>query len=109
MRDLPRHAFVPAQLRPFAYFDVPLPVGHDQNISQPFPIALMIELVDTKATDVVFETGTGASYQAAILSKLAKQVLSVEVVVPLARRTQSLIAEMSCENEEIRHADGFYG
>ena len=109
MRDVPRHAFVPPQLRPYAYFDVPLPVGHDQNISQPFLIALMIELVDIKATDVVFETGTGAGYQAAILSKLAKQVFSVEVVAPLARRAQSLIAEMGYENVEIRHADGFYG
>jgi len=59
-------------LQPYAYFDVPLPVRHDQNISQPSLIALMIELTDIKETDVVFETGTGAGYQAAILSKLAK-------------------------------------
>ena len=69
----------------------------------------MIELADIKETDVVFETGTGAGYKAAVLSKLAEQIFSVEVVVPLARRAQSLIAEMSYENEEIRHADGFYG
>ena len=87
----------------------PLPDRHDQNISQPSLIALMIELADIKETDVVFETGTGAGYQAAILSKLAKQVFSVEVVLPFARCAQSLIAEMSYENEEIRHADGFYG
>jgi len=109
MRDVPRHKFVPPPLRAYAYFDVPLPVGHEQNISQPFLIALMIELADIKASDIVFETGTGAGYQAAILSKLAKQVFSVEVVAPLAKRAQTLIAEMGYENVEIRHADGFYG
>ena len=67
----------------------------------------MIELADIKETDVVFETGTGAGYQAAILSKLAKQVFSVEVVASLARRAQSLITEMGYENVETRHADGF--
>jgi protein-L-isoaspartate O-methyltransferase len=72
IRDVPRDAFVTPQLRPYAYFDVPLPVRLDQNISQPSLIALMIELADIKETDVVFETGTGAGYQAAILSKLAK-------------------------------------
>ncbi|MEC8201264.1 MAG: protein-L-isoaspartate(D-aspartate) O-methyltransferase, partial [Pseudomonadota bacterium] len=77
-------------MRPYAYFDVPLPVRDDQNISQPSLIALMIELADIKETDVVFETGTGAGYQAAILSKLAEQIFSAEVVVPLARRAQSL-------------------
>ena len=109
IRDVPRDAFVTPQLRPYAYFDVPLPVRDDQNISQPSLIALMIELADIKETDVVFETGTGAGYQAAVLSKLAEQIFSVEVVVPLARRAQSLIAEMSYENERICHADGFYG
>ena len=109
MQNVPRDAFAPPQLWPYAYFDISLPVGHDLNISQPSLIALMIELVDIKATDVVFENGTGAAYQAAILSKLAKQVFSVEVVAPLARRAQSLIAKMGYENEEIRHADSFYG
>ena len=69
IRDVPRDAFVTPQLRPYAYFDVPLPVRLDQNISQPSLIALMIELVDIKETDVVFETGTGAGYQAAISVK----------------------------------------
>ena len=73
LTEVPRHAFVPDEFRPFAYFDIPLPVGHEQNIAQPFLIALMTALAKIDPDDVVFETGTGAGYHAAILSRLARQ------------------------------------
>ena len=107
--NVPRHEFVPEPLQPLAYFDVPLPVGHEQNISQPFLIALMTHLVRIEADDVVFETGTGAGYQAAILSKLAKQVFSVEVVAPLAAAAAERLKRLGYANIEVRHADGYYG
>lgn len=109
MREVPRHAFVPEKLRPFAYFDVPLPVGHEQNIAQPFLIALMTHLARVGPRDVVFETGTGAGYHAALLSKLAGQVYSVEVVAPLAEAAAGKLRELGYANVEVRTADGYYG
>lgn len=109
LSEIPRHEFVPEELRPFAYFDIPLPVGHEQNTSQPYLIALMTALAEIKKTDRVFETGTGAGYHAAILSRLAKQVYSVEVVKPLADKAARLLNDMGFDNVDVRHADGFYG
>ena len=93
MRDIPRHEFVPEKLRPFSYFDIPLPVGYAQNTSQPYLIALMTQLAGVDKNNRVFETGTGSGYHAAILSRLA------------ARRLE----KMGYTNIEVRHADGFYG
>ena len=107
--EVPRHAFVPDEFRPFAYFDIPLPVGHDQIIAQPFVIALMTALAKIDPDDVVFETGTGAGYHAAILSRLARKVYSVEVVKPLAASAAERLGEMGYDNVDVRHADGFYG
>jgi len=106
---VPRHAFVPKPLRPLAYADVPLPVGHGQNISQPFVIALMTQLARVGKDDVVFETCTGAGYQAAILSLLAKRVYSVEYVEALARTAAVTIERLGYLNVEIRVGDGYYG
>jgi len=96
------YAVVPEPLRHLAYADIPLPVGHGQNISQPFVIALMTQLARVKKDDVVFETGTGAGYQAAILSLLAKRVYSVEYVEALARNaavTLDTITAVLCDAE----------
>ena len=109
MREVPRHEFVPENLKPFAYLDTPLPVGHDQNIAQPFLVALMTHLVRIAPTDVVFETGTGAGYHAAILSKLAAKICSVETIRPLADTAAKRLERLGYRNVTVRSGDGFYG
>src|SRR6266567_9633948 len=84
MGKVPRHAFVPIELQPYAYDNIPLPIGFDKTISQPFIVALMTDLLDISADDVVLEIGTGAGYQAAILAELAGKVFSIEVIDELA-------------------------
>jgi protein-L-isoaspartate(D-aspartate) O-methyltransferase len=81
---VPRHLFVPDALAMLAYDDEALPIGHGQTISQPFIVALMTELADVAPDDVVLEIGTGSGYQAAILSRLAREVHSIEVIADLA-------------------------
>ena len=109
MRAVPRHAFVPQELRPFAYSDGPLPVGYDQNIASPFLIALMTQLAALQPGDVVYETGTGAGYHAAVLSNLAARVYSVEVVEPLAREGAVTLKQLGFDNVTARQGDGYYG
>lgn len=109
MRDVPRHAFVPEPLQPFAYRHHALPVGHDQNIAAPFLVALMTHLIEPQADDVVFETGTGAGYHAAVLSELVAEVRSVELVEPLARRAAEVLAELGHDNVQVRVGDGYDG
>ena len=74
MGKVPRHEFVPIELRPYAYANIPLPIGFDKTISQPFIVALMTDLLDISADDTVLEIGTGLGYQAAILAQLARKV-----------------------------------
>jgi protein-L-isoaspartate(D-aspartate) O-methyltransferase len=109
MARVPRHEFVPAEFRPFAYLDVPLPLGHGQNISQPFIIALMTHLARIRPDDVVFETGTGAGYHAAILALLAKRVYSVEYVETFVAPAAALLDRLGYHNVEVHAADGYYG
>ncbi len=109
MREVPRHAFVPEPLQRYAYSDQPLPVGHDQNISSPFLIALMTQLAELDDKDVVFETGTGAGYHAAVLSRLAAEVYSVEVVEPLAHEVGPRLKDLGYANVRAKHGDGYYG
>jgi protein-L-isoaspartate(D-aspartate) O-methyltransferase len=106
---VPRHEFVPPQLRPFAYLDIPLPVSREQNIAQPFLIALMTQLVRVTKDDIVFETGTGAGYHAAILTHLAKQVYSVDVVAPLATAAGDKLRKLGYTGVEVQASDGYYG
>ncbi len=80
MSKIPRHEFVPVELRPYAYLNRPLPVGCGKTISQPFIIAIMTDLLEPQADDVVLEVGTGVGYQAAILAELVQQVYSVEFI-----------------------------
>lgn len=109
MRTVPRHAFVPLELQSFAYGNHPLPVGHEQNLAAPLLVALMTHLVAPKPTDIVFETGTGAGYHAAVLSLLVREVYSVEVVDPLAMRARTLLADLNYRNVETMAGDGYYG
>src|SRR5215471_12087101 len=79
MAKVPRHDFVPFELQPYAYANIPLPIGFDKTISQPFIVALMTDLLELGEDDVVLEIGTGLGYQAAILAELARKVFSIEM------------------------------
>jgi protein-L-isoaspartate(D-aspartate) O-methyltransferase len=109
MREVPRHAFVPEPLRPYAYGNHPLPLGHEQNLAAPLLAALMTHLAAIEPGDVVFETGTDIGYQAAVLSHLAADVYSVEVVEPLAEQAARLLKDMQYDNVHTRAGDGYYG
>ena len=109
LRKVPRHLFVPEPFRPYAYGGDPLPLGYEQNIASPFLVALMTHLAEPQAGQVVFETGTGAGYHAAVLSRLAVQVYSVEVVEPLARQAAEKLDELGFTNAMVRQGDGYYG
>ena len=80
MRNVPRHEFVPFELQSYAYTNVPLPIGFNKTISQPFIVALMTDLLDISANDAVLEIGTGLGYQTAILAQLAREVYSIEII-----------------------------
>ncbi len=107
--NVPRHLYVPPQLQAVAYHDVPIPLGHGQNISTPFLVALMTDLAEVTPDDVVFETGTGAGYHAAILGELCRQVYSVEVIEPLAEKAAAILKNQGVRNVEIRAGDGYFG
>lgn len=109
MGEVPRHEFVPEPLRMFAYVDTPLPVGQDQSLAMPYLVALMTHLADIGPDDTVFETGTGAGYHAAVLSRLARRVVSVEVVAPLALKAADLLKRLGHDNVTVTAADGYYG
>lgn len=107
--EVPRHLFVPEPFRPYAYGGDPLPLGYEQNIASPFLVALMTHLAEPRAGQVVFETGTGAGYHAAVLSRLTVQVYSVEVVEPLALRASEKLNKLGFTNATVRQGDGYYG
>ena len=109
MARVPRDAFVPAELKSRAYDNNALPIGRGQTISQPFIVALMTDLLETEADDVILEIGTGSGYQAAVLSQLVKQVYSLEIVPELAEHSARLLAEQGCANVEVLCADGTRG
>lgn len=109
MARIPRHDFVPAVLKPFAYHDTPLPIGFDKTISQPFIVALMTDLLDPKPDETVLEVGTGLGYQSAILADLARQVWSVEIVEELASEAEARLRQLGCDNVTIRIGDGSKG
>jgi len=88
MAKVPRHEFVPIELQPFAYANIPLPIGFNKTISQPFIVALMTDLLDVSADDAVLEIGTGLGYQAAILAQLAREVYSIEVIEELGQQAK---------------------
>jgi protein-L-isoaspartate(D-aspartate) O-methyltransferase len=109
MGRVPRHRFVPATQHAAAYDNRPLPIGEGQTISQPFVVALMTDLLDPKAGDVVLEVGTGSGYQAAVLAELVTKVHTIEIVEPLARRAMHLLDELGYRNVEVRIGDGYNG
>lgn len=109
LRAVPREAFVPANLRHRAYGNHPLPIGHAQTISQPYIVALMTDLIRPGADDVVLEIGTGSGYQTAILSRLVRQVYSLEIVAELAREAEERLQRLRCTNVEVRCGNGRQG
>ena len=109
MSDVPRHEFVPAAMRPFAYMNGPLPIRHGQTISQPFIVAYMTQALELTKEDRVLEIGTGSGYQAAILGKLCKAVYTIEIVPELAHSAQQLLARLGFENVHVKAGDGYLG
>ncbi len=109
MGRVARHEFVPAELRPHAYIDHPLPIGFGKTISQPFMVALMTDLLDVQASDSVLELGTGLGYQAAVLADLAEQVYTVEIIGELALAARSRLEDLGYANVEVRLGDGSKG
>ena len=106
---VPRERFVPAHLADRAYENRPLPIGHEQTISQPFIVALMTELIDPKPADRVLEIGTGSGYQAAVLAELVARVYTIEIVRPLGERAAELLKTLGYRNIEVRIGDGYLG
>lgn len=109
MREVPRHKFVPEHLRDEAYADHPLPIGGGQTISQPYIVALMTERLGLTGDEKVLEIGTGSGYQAAVLSKLAGVVHTVELRPELAESAGKTFREMGIENVILHVGDGTLG
>ncbi len=109
MRKVPRHLFVPIQMRLEAYEDHPLPIGEGQTISQPYIVGIMSELLRLTGEERVLEVGTGLGYQAAVLAELAEEVYSIEIIEPLARRASATLLELGYTGVVVRAGDGYLG
>lgn len=109
MEAVPRHLFVPDAYRDEAYGDHPLPIGYGQTISQPYVVALMSELLELEPGDRVLEIGTGSAYHAAVLSHLAEEVYTIEIVDELAHRAEDTLEELGYDNVHVRSGDGYRG
>ena len=110
MRQTPRHAFVTQDMLDMAYADRPLPIGHDQTISQPYIVAFMTQALRLGgAGEKVLEVGTGLGYQAAVLSHIADRVFTIERVPELAEKAQQLLQSLEYGNIEVRCGDGTAG
>jgi protein-L-isoaspartate(D-aspartate) O-methyltransferase len=109
MSKVPRHLFVPPELRDRAYDNTPLPIGLGQTISQPFIVAYMTEALQVTREHTVLEIGTGSGYQAAVLAELAREVLTIEIVGALADRSRAALAEAGYRNVTVRTGNGYLG
>jgi protein-L-isoaspartate(D-aspartate) O-methyltransferase len=109
MRRVPRHLFVPAELRDQAYDNHPLPIGYGQTISQPYIVALMTQELEVQAGDRVLEIGTGSGYQAAVLAELGVEVYTIEIIGPLAEAAAERLKRLGYGGVHTRHADGYWG
>ena len=106
---VPRHEFVPEDLRPSAYANRPLPIGHGQTISQPYIVALMTHLLGIEPGERVLEIGTGSGYQAAVLAEMVAQVHTIEIVEPLAEQAMRRLVRLGYDTVRTRLGDGYYG
>jgi protein-L-isoaspartate(D-aspartate) O-methyltransferase len=107
MGDIPREMFVTSLDRGYAYRDTPLGIACGQTISQPFVVAYMTEQLDLQPQHRVLEIGTGSGYQAAILSKLCREVVTLERFRTLADRAKLVLKELGCSNVDVILGDGF--
>jgi protein-L-isoaspartate(D-aspartate) O-methyltransferase len=109
MRRVPRHVFVPEEVRGEAYRNSPLLIGHNQTISQPFIVAHMTEMLELQRDQKVLEIGTGSGYQAAVLAELCDNVYTVEIIPPLGRQAESLLRELGYDRVHVKIGDGYEG
>jgi len=109
MGDVPRHLFVAEDLRDEAYMDGPLPIGFGQTISQPYIVAYMTEVLKVEQHHSVLEVGTGCGYQAAILSTLARNIVSLERIKELAESAQRRLQELGYTNVDVINTNGWHG
>ena len=108
-RAVDRHRYVPEKWRHLAYADRPLPIGHDQTISQPYIVAFMTQALGLEKTDRVLEIGTGSGFQAAILAEIVDQVYTIEIIPELGRRAEQTLARAGYDNIAVRIGDGYQG
>lgn len=109
MEKVPRHLFVPENLRKQAYDDGPLPIGFGQTISQPYIVAYMTQQLRLSGKEKVLEIGTGSGYQAAILAELAAEVYTIEIIPELGRRAEATLRSLGYLNVHVRIGDGYLG
>ena len=109
MEKVPRHEFVPIELRGFAYVNSPLPIGYGKTISQPYMNALMADLLEAQPDDVVLEVGTGFGYHAAILAELVAKVYTIEIIEELVDEARKRLEGQGYTNIEMRTGDGSLG
>ena len=109
MRKVPRHLFVPENLRSQAYRDMPLPIGFEQTISQPYMVAYMTAAILPAKGMKVLEIGTGSGYQAAVLAEIVDSVFTIEIVEPLGKQSTELLKKLGYKNIKVKIGDGFAG
>lgn len=109
MAQVPREQFVPEEWQAHAYADSPLPIGWDQTISQPYVVAWMIEVLTVSPEDRVLEVGTGSAYGAAVLSRIVRDVYTIERHKELAQTAERVLARLGYHNVHVRHGDGTLG
>ena len=109
MRAVPRHEFVPQDQRAWAYVDTPLPIGHDQTISQPAVVAFMTQVIRPGPGLRVLEVGTGSGYQAAVLAETGARVWTIEIIRALADEARARLRRLGYRSVQVRHGDGYAG
>lgn len=109
MQNVPRHLFVPQNYQDYAYQNRPLPIGHEQTISQPYIVGYMTAMLDLQAGEKVLEIGTGSGYQAAILSELTPYVFTIEIVEPLGKQARERFEKLGYKTIKTKIGDGYKG
>ena len=109
MREVPRHLFVPPDVRYLAYTDRPLPIDAGQSISQPYIVAYMTEAAELSPDETVLEIGTGSGYQAAVLGEIAREVYTIEIIPELAQRADGVLAGLGYTNVHVKTGNGYLG
>jgi len=109
MLTVPRHRFVPSEYLADSYQDSPLPIGEGQTISQPYIVALMCEKLSLKPSDRVLEVGTGSGYHAAVISRMVREVFTVEIIPVLGEKSSKVLKTLGYDNVRVRIGDGYYG